>query len=120
MVDGRRKYGAGRFTLECAMSELDIAKETLEICMYFDPANKKVVTSASELLKRWYPHLAAGYPKPCGEGEMEFLEDVDFKNLYRDAQREANAKGDEIKTLGPKDDPTAFHVVRRGKRIIMP
>lgn len=120
---GSRQLGAMRVFIQMQMSQLDVASDTLEICLYAgDP--RKVVNQAADILKKWYKNSAGmfseGYPKPKGEGTLELLEDRDFAALYRDAQRTASQRGDELKTLGPKDDPTAFHIMRREKRIILP
>jgi len=120
---GARQLGAIRVFIQMQMSKLDTSSDTLEICLFAgDP--RKVVNQAADILKTWYKGsggmFSEGYPKPKGDGTMELLEDRDFAALYRDAQRLANQRGDELKVLGPKYDPTAFHVMRREKRIILP
>lgn len=121
--DGRRVMGAYCISLQMKMSPLETSSDELEICLYYgDP--KKVINQAATFLKHWYRTsnhlLAEGYPKPSGNGTMEFLTDKDFQAKYRDAQRLAARRGDELKVLGPKDDPTCFHVMRKSTRIILP
>ncbi len=120
--DGKRVLYPIKVTVQVIMSPLMITGDTLVVCLYVKhPAYG--VNDAAQLFKRWYDpsaRLAPGYPKPHGDGTLELLLDKDFKALYRDAKREAAAGGHQIRTLGPKDDPTAFHVMRTGSRIILP
>ena len=121
-VDGRgkRRLGPVRIDIHALMSPLSIIPEKLTICLYTEDP-RRAVSLAAEHLKRFYRNrnlAIKGFPKPQGECDMEFLEDRDFAALYRDAKREAHASGDELCVLGPKDDPTGFHIIRRTKRII--
>ena len=83
--DGKRRAGPVRVSIQMLMSSLSVNAEELTICLYTN-SPKDVITSASEILKRFYrsgKSLASeGYPKPSGEGTLELLEDRDFQALY--------------------------------------
>lgn len=121
---GVRQMGPIEVTVQMRMSPLSTSNEELKICMYCsDPA--KDAYKAVEFLKQWYKEARSlaspGYPKPEGDTRVELLEkDSDFDAKYRDACREAAAQGAEVKTKGPKSDPTVFHVMRKEGRIILP
>lgn len=125
-ADGSRRMGPYRVWMPVLMSPLSINHDVLEICLYGTDA-KDVISKASGLLKRFYRSgktvASPGHPKPLGEATLEVLEpderDRSFAALYRDAQREAAAGDYELKALGPKDDPTAFHLKKTASRIIV-
>ena len=118
---GRRAMGPCRVKVPMMMSPIFGSQEAMDICLYVDNP-ERAIHAAAEILKRFYKGdsmASEGYPKPHGEGTLELLEDKEFKALYRDAQREASRGGHDIRTLGPKDDPTAFHVIKQTKKIIL-
>jgi len=121
---GVRQLGPVEITIQMQMSPLSVSSEEMKVCMFCqDPG--KAAYQAAEYLKHWYREsrslASEGYPKPSGDGTVDMLEkDSHFDAKYRDVKKEAARTGGEVKTKGPKEDPTVFHLMRKDTKIYMP